>query len=777
MGRNGSGKSSLVEAIAWSLYGNESSIVRAGKESVKSVAAYPNEDCSVTLEFEMEGEEYRLCRTMRGARNVLDATLTVGGKLLAKGDSAVTDMVVERLGMDHRAFFVSVFAKQKELNALSSLRAEERRRLIRRMLGIDVLDDVVVEIDRDARLIESELKALQSTLMLPDGRARRGSLEQFLATIEAKQSEIGERINELKGSVEGLEGELTEAKTRRSEAAAARDAHQRANDVLNRCKSDLSSQVRHVTDLERQLDELESKRRGAAALEKTCEEHEHLVRQRDRLDDARRRHDELASISERLASIGSELRGLEASRVSTNEALAALKDPSSRLATVEASLAEARDQQRAAGGEARGQENDAKRLRKEFDDMSDKTKEIEKLGPDSCCPTCERRMGEQHETLLKKLNGELKQKRGEREQLEEAWKETRVRLASLGQKVKVLEERRLKFLGERENEVSLRSQLGEWASRISRLNSEEANLKQKMGEIGADEFDESEYATTRQRLTAIKGDVERFQLLRGQLLRRPEVEASLVKAKEERARMEEAVRAAQTAIDSSPYLVGDLERAQEEADRATDSLLAKNRELSSKQSEMSSLESQASGTRVQLQDAVQAEERAADATRRLEEQGALSDAMKAFRLEVISRITPALSEISSELFQELTDSKYAGIELTDEYEIEVLDGGKKYPLERFSGGEADLANLCLRLAISRMIAERSGSALGFLILDEIFGSQDQVRKRNIVQAFNQLSKRFNQIILITHVEDVKDLISGAILVRERDDGTSEIEAG
>jgi exonuclease SbcC len=98
----------------------------------------------------------------------------------------------------------------------------------------------------------------------------------------------------------------------------------------------------------------------------------------------------------------------------------------------------------------------------------------------------------------------------------------------------------------------------------------------------------------------------------------------------------------------------------------------------------------------------------------------------------------------------------------------------KYPLSRFSGGEGDLANLCLRLAISRVIADRSGSNVDFLILDEIFGSQDQTRKRNIMLTLNQLAKQFHQIILITHIEDVKDFMENVINVKEREDGTSYV---
>ena len=57
----------------------------------------------------------------------------------------------------------------------------------------------------------------------------------------------------------------------------------------------------------------------------------------------------------------------------------------------------------------------------------------------------------------------------------------------------------------------------------------------------------------------------------------------------------------------------------------------------------------------------------------------------------------------------------------------VYDNGNAYGIERFSGGEEDLANLCLRLAISEVITERAGGVFNFIILDEIFGSQDIIQ--------------------------------------------------
>jgi len=135
-------------------------------------------------------------------------------------------------------------------------------------------------------------------------------------------------------------------------------------------------------------------------------------------------------------------------------------------------------------------------------------------------------------------------------------------------------------------------------------------------------------------------------------------------------------------------------------------------------------------------------------------------------------IRPLLADYASDMLRRLTDGKYSRLELGENYEVFICEDGTAYELNRFSGGEEDLANLCLRLAISAVVSERSATQTNFIILDEIFGSQDMLRKRNIITALSELSKKFRQILLITHIEDVKDYMEYVLRVSEDADGVS-----
>ena len=93
----------------------------------------------------------------------------------------------------------------------------------------------------------------------------------------------------------------------------------------------------------------------------------------------------------------------------------------------------------------------------------------------------------------------------------------------------------------------------------------------------------------------------------------------------------------------------------------------------------------------------------------------------------------------------------------------VLEDGEPQPV--VSGGEEDLGNLVLRLAVSQMIAERAGQPLTLLVLDEIFGSLDETHRLNVLSLLRGLETRFPQVVLITHIESVREAVDRVLRVR------------
>jgi exonuclease SbcC len=168
---------------------------------------------------------------------------------------------------------------------------------------------------------------------------------------------------------------------------------------------------------------------------------------------------------------------------------------------------------------------------------------------------------------------------------------------------------------------------------------------------------------------------------------------------------------------------------------------------------------------------------ALDRQKRLHDE--LDRAYTDLRTDLNVQLRPEMSELASAFLTELTDARYDELELDDSYNLTVLEDGVPKPV--ISGGEQDVANLCLRLAISQMIAERAGQSFSLLILDEVFGSLDEARRQNVVELLRGLGDRFEQVILITHVEQVREGLDRVISVRyDEESGCSVVgqaEAG
>ena len=95
-------------------------------------------------------------------------------------------------------------------------------------------------------------------------------------------------------------------------------------------------------------------------------------------------------------------------------------------------------------------------------------------------------------------------------------------------------------------------------------------------------------------------------------------------------------------------------------------------------------------------------------------------------------------------------------------DIVISDELGARPYEMYSGGESFRANLALRIAISKLLARRAGAQLQTLVIDEGFGSQDAQGRSLVIEAINSIQHDFERIIVITHIEELKDIFPARI---------------
>ena len=104
-------------------------------------------------------------------------------------------------------------------------------------------------------------------------------------------------------------------------------------------------------------------------------------------------------------------------------------------------------------------------------------------------------------------------------------------------------------------------------------------------------------------------------------------------------------------------------------------------------------------------------------------------------------------------------------------DINISDelGTRNY--EMFSGGEAFRINFAIRIALSRLLARRAGAPLPTLIIDEGFGTQDSTGMEKLIEAINSIQEDFDKILVITHMEDLKDAFPTRIDVTKTPEGS------
>ena len=104
-------------------------------------------------------------------------------------------------------------------------------------------------------------------------------------------------------------------------------------------------------------------------------------------------------------------------------------------------------------------------------------------------------------------------------------------------------------------------------------------------------------------------------------------------------------------------------------------------------------------------------------------------------------------------------------------EIKISDNAGERPYENFSGGEQFRVNFAIRLALSQLLAHRSGARLQTLVIDEGFGSQDPNGRQRLVEAINTIEKDFAVIMIITHIDELRDVFPQRIEIEKRPSGS------
>lgn len=759
IGSNGSGKSTILEAIAWALYGAPA--VRGTNDTIRSKAAEGGSKVNVSLQFELGGSVYKVARQLDGSGRSGSAVLEVDGRALRSGMSEVSDAVAKLLGMDYRAFFTSFFTGQKQLEFMAALDGRARATAISKMLGYDRVTKARDQANEDRKELHKWIEGMKESLPDPNElRARKETAQAQLKTAnEALSVADGARktAEEKLDKIKPLK-EISDQKAKRYDEISRRLDIDRTD--FNRLSENYKKLSAELTDLQAKKIELESLAPALERFEQASRDFRQLKDLQEHEGERQRLSGQIESIQSEVSRFESRLSQLADAPAKKNQAAAVLAEAETMLAEAEKKLQEARENQIAHEHSVHAQ---VKQLEWNRKDIEGKRKQIELAGASGACPTCERPLADELPVVLANFDVQIKaiddQIHGVKTENNGGVDKAHVGSHQAARdKIAAQVE---KYRCESAAADALAAEFDLISGQLRGKAEEMDQLKIRLAELPIG-FDQARFRELQRTGEELRPAHDKSIALKSALERLDPITNELAEQKSLGLTKKNQIAESELALKELEFSPEEHEKMAAEFSDANNALNAALLVLERQKGEV--------GTATAILEAAQRDQESYDAkANELKEKQAqrihlktVAEAMDKLRADLNDRIKPEFEAIAGELLSTMTDGRYSVLVIDDNYEAKIKDDGEIK--EVISGGEDDIVNLALRLAISQMIADRAGQSFSLLVLDEVFGSLDDARRDNVVSLLQNLKNRFEQIILITHVESIHDAMDNCLWV-------------
>ncbi len=818
-GANGHGKSALLDAMTWCLWGQ----ARTGTQNHNDLIAYGESECRVELDFLARGQEHRAIRRRRSTgqgRTEVDLfILDDAGQPRSMSGNSVreTNWKIQTLvGMDYTTFVNTAFLLQGRSDEFTRKTPAERKAVLSSVLDLGLYETLQASAAGHRDQWQSEAVRTEGALAqnrnlldgIPDPTAELGEIGLKLHQLDERIDNAIAESERLRDAVAGLRRAQTEATAASLRIDALRIGIGKSEETV----AAISERIQDALSLEERAAEIYA---GARELEVARVDMERLQTSRSEFDRLRERRSELQAVIERIwAETTAEANQLKRHLDDTLRPSAARADSLARdllaLGEADEALAVDRSVLEAEVAESAGLQKEIALARADLDrciaegkDLRAKQREIQSA--DAVCPLCRTPLTEDTcGDIYAWYEAEIRAKLAHHDEIKVSlntlsagheYLQARIaqRDGSLSQRQRRLQQQRGRLEQEQRQCDEAAKQLATSLPRLEQLQTalSENNFAQveraalaevdlAVAQLGYDEKS-LENATAKARsLQHWDSELRRLQDARSRL---PEDKASLAQTQGHLSRLNEELRGAETILEEARSAIADLpkmERASTEADEAVANFSAQRDALLARQGRLHG----DAERRVSYLEEIEALEnrRTTSST----EQGVYSDLYNAFGRSgvpamLIDASVPRIEAEANLLLARMTDSRLAvkletqrvrqSGNVTETLDILVSDelGSRSYDL--FSGGEAFRINLALRIALSKVLAQRMGLPLPTLFIDEGFGTQDAAGRERIVDAIASIQEDFEKIIVITHLDELKDLFPVRIEVLKTGDGS------
>ncbi|MGC8547522.1 MAG: AAA family ATPase [Candidatus Micrarchaeia archaeon] len=734
VGQMGAGKSSVMDAISYALFGKYPALQHRRVAVTDIITNRPQQmqEATVRLDFEIGGDTYTVTRSI-SINGDTSATLEKNGTYVQSQPQRVNEEIEKLLKVDYDLFTRAVYAEQNRLTYFLELSPSERKKEIDELLGLNLFanaqENATTLMNKIADLADEASKAAKGF----DIEKQKQQLEELKSSKSGQEAEKAKSQNDLKEAealVEKLGKELESAQKQLS----------RKQQLIK----EIAELKSRISILQSEIDKISAQTKASASeIEEQLERQERILEQLDKEQkEAKEKERKLTSLlAEKNAEISQlEKDSNELNKISKEMAGRTSKELLARVEEAKRKLAKAQEE-------------------KAFyaSSKTENEKWLEELSKASTvnCPVCDRPLDEALKEKLKNEKNEL--------------------IKHAIEKMKSSEQEIEKIQSGINSDEALANELIRYEKRLEELVgvSEKLELaKKELEKIQKEQQAAARLADEKsEALTQASKELEKLSSIKKDIDRKADYEKSLELAKKESSEKEN--EAASISIDqaSVDMLHKQYTEASSKLSSAKSSLQAIERLLQETERQISDKQQEIERINKLYDDAKKKQKIAAELAKY---KNALADTQAELRTRLVDYINKTMQMIWPELYP-YSDYTSIKIEPTgDDYVLMLRTnrlGSEWEAVEAIaSGGERSTACLAMRVAFALVLVPN----LKWLILDEPTHNIDRQGIELFVKAVSEaLPKYIEQIFIITHDELLKQAQNAKIYVFARDKSSNQ----
>lgn len=820
-GRNGHGKSALLDAITWAVWG------QARTRTQDELIHQGQTDMVVDLEFSARGQTYKISRRHSRKRGKQGASslelqlfsdgtfIPITGNTIRETEAVVKDL----LNMDYDTFVNTAFLLQGKADLFSSSTPARRKETLAEVLGLGYYDSLALKARELGRDQDKLITSIDSNVAFHAEELEKRDLYQSnLSSAQSNLSDLEKSMQIALSEKSFIESKIDKLKLTESMIDASRNRVKSAKAELQQLQMSLERFQTELAEAEKiQLKELEIGKKYSALQQALLEEQlisEKGAKHKDLSDAANKLEQsidiESTRLKERIQSMQNQIDGLSvlsAQLPELNKSVSLMEQQKSDLHKLKLNSEQLDKSISTLETKSAVLNNENSLLKKTMDDTRQK---YDYLNLDEAvCPVCSAALNDKK---IKALRIEYESSGAEakaeylknQNQVAEVGKEISFEQAKLSEineqaanlsaEISTKEDSLRREIAAAENaEASIKNLSGELLSLQNRLSSssfcnlEKLKLVQIQSDLDSLKYDSQKHESLIKLIESLKPYEDSMRQLNQakdsiNLINENISQSSMLLE----SRSKEIKQATQEIIDLEKDLV-ELPEVTRQLDEVLRHSLGLEKQRAHFAEETGRLRERLDHCeRIENQINKQMKTRkAAEKESRLLKDLAGAFGPNGIQAMIIETAIPQIQDEANEMLFRLTDGGLSiRLDLTEgrkdrstgnpseQLEIRVSDEMGTRSYETFSGGEAFRINFAIRIALSKVLASRSGAPLPILFIDEGFGSQDEFGQDRLKEAINFIRDDFEKILVITHIEEIKDAFPARIEVEKTSSGST-----